>query len=246
MRIALISDIHGNATAFEAVIGDMAHQSVDSVVCLGDIATLGPEPGRSFQLLEDLDCPCILGNHDEALLHADRMAALCIGETTVESVVWCSRGLSESNVALLHGCQPTFGLQLSQSISLLCCHGSPRSNVQSIRSETPPDELDTLISGSAAQVIASGHTHVQLLRQHRGVILVNPGSVGCAFSAPSPHIGGPKLLAIANYAIVGSNGGGISVELRTVPYDSARYLAVLKRSELPMKEWWISELMLAQ
>lgn len=68
MRVALISDIHANEVALQAVLDDIARVGVDQIVCLGDVATLGPRPGATIQTLRDLACPCIQGNHDAFLL----------------------------------------------------------------------------------------------------------------------------------------------------------------------------------
>ena len=68
MRVALISDLHGNAVALEAVLRDIARVGVDRTVCLGDTATLGPSPTAVLSRLRDLQIPCIEGNHDAFLL----------------------------------------------------------------------------------------------------------------------------------------------------------------------------------
>ena len=68
MRVALISDIHGNEVALRAVLEEIESEGIEQIVCLGDVATLGPRPGRVIDLIEGLDCPCIMGNHDEFLL----------------------------------------------------------------------------------------------------------------------------------------------------------------------------------
>ena len=64
MRIALISDIHGNRIALEAVLADIRREGIDSIVCLGDVAAHGPEPKETVDLLRTLDCPVVMGNAD--------------------------------------------------------------------------------------------------------------------------------------------------------------------------------------
>jgi predicted phosphodiesterase len=73
-RIALLSDIHGNAEALERVLEDMRLHEMDTVVCLGDVVGYGPEPGRCVELVYEHCDLCVLGNHDEALLveHAEK------------------------------------------------------------------------------------------------------------------------------------------------------------------------------
>jgi len=64
-RIALISDLHGNALALKEVLARIANLGVDQIVCLGDVATLGPDPERVLELVHESNAICILGNHDE-------------------------------------------------------------------------------------------------------------------------------------------------------------------------------------
>ena len=68
MRVALISDLHGNLVALDAVRADARRLGVDAVVCLGDVATLGPHPREVLAAVDELGTPTILGNHDEFLL----------------------------------------------------------------------------------------------------------------------------------------------------------------------------------
>ena len=68
MRVALISDIHGNSVSLEAVLADIERENVDQIICLGDISTLGPKPVEVMDRIRDLGCECILGNHDFFLL----------------------------------------------------------------------------------------------------------------------------------------------------------------------------------
>ena len=103
---------------------------------------------------------------------------------------------------------------------LLLFHGSPDSNNCDLLSETPEIELAEHLGEHQATVMAGGHTHIQMLRQHRGHLLVNPGSVGLAFErfvAGAP----PTLMAHAEYAIVESRGDDVSVALHREGLDQA-------------------------
>ena len=87
MRIALISDIHGHYGALEAVLIDIARQPIDATICLGDVATIGPQPKQVLSKLKQLECMCVLGNHDAALLQPEaasqyRIAPQLIWEQT--------------------------------------------------------------------------------------------------------------------------------------------------------------------
>jgi predicted phosphodiesterase len=201
VKIALISDLHGNEVALEAVMDSIRQGGVDQIVCLGDVATLGPRPGLVIQMLRDLGCPCILGNHDEFLLDPGLIHTYTEASVIVDAVDWCRSQLSDGDLAFLRGFQPHLQIALDDRPTLFLFHGSPRSHMEDILSTTPPDELDRLVSGHNAQVMAGGHTHIQMLRQHRGMLLVNPGSVGLPFKE---HVAGrpPILLHHAEYATV--------------------------------------------
>ena len=79
MRIALISDLHANEVALGAVLADIKRVGVDRIICLGDVATLGPHPESVLQTLRDLGCPCIQGNHDAFLLEEPELFAIVRG-----------------------------------------------------------------------------------------------------------------------------------------------------------------------
>src|SRR5438093_1000775 len=94
MRVALISDIHANEVALQAVMADIKRVGVEQIICLGDVATLGPCPGVVIQTLRDLRCPCILGNHEAFLLDPDLIQTYTEVPVVVEAVDWCRGRLS--------------------------------------------------------------------------------------------------------------------------------------------------------
>ena len=168
MRVALISDLHANEPALEAVLRDTRVQGVDQVVCLGDVATLGPRPDEILARLRDLGCVCILGNHDEflfdeALIHNHTEAPVII-----DSVDWCRSRVSAADLDFVRGFHRTWELPLEGETSLFLFHGSARSNMEDLLATTPPELVDEMLAGRRAAVLAGGHTHVQMLRQHRG------------------------------------------------------------------------------
>ncbi|MBL8046323.1 MAG: metallophosphoesterase family protein [Anaerolineales bacterium] len=237
MRYALISDIHGNATALEAVLADIERQTVDGTICLGDVATLGPQPIAVLERLMQLRCPCILGNHDEALLNPSKAEALNIPPHLHSSLDWGRQQLTPEHFDFLHTFTPTHAVTLSSAVELLCFHGSPLSNIDLILAETPTAELDRMLAWQSAAIFAGGHTHFQLLRQHRGQLVINPGSVGNVFLTPSLEANRPTLLPWAEYALVSWAEGVASVNLRRVPFDVAAHLRVIQQTDLPLNGW---------
>jgi predicted phosphodiesterase len=232
MRIALISDLHGNEVALEAVLEDITQVGVDGIVCLGDVATLGPRPLEVLRRLQDLGCPCVLGNHDAFLVQPALIERYTRAAPVVEAIHWCRSTLSPEQLDWIGGLPPHLELSLGDGATLLAYHGSPRSDTDDLLCFTPADEVDRMLQGREAALMAGGHTHIQMLRQHRGMLVVNPGSVGLPFRE---YAGGgpPEVLGHAEYAIV-SAGSALSVDLRRVELDLVRLRADLERSELPL------------
>jgi predicted phosphodiesterase len=119
-------------------------------------------------------------------------------------------------------------VDIGDGATLHCFHGSPRSFHDIIRATTPDEELDRLLAGSTAQVLAGGHTHERMLRRHAGRTLLNPGSIGLPSDPPW-----------AEYAIVEAEGGIERVTFQRVRFDVARVHAAARDSGMPHAEWWI-------
>jgi putative phosphoesterase len=239
MRIALLSDIHGNDVALRAVLADIGKRGVDQIMCLGDVATLGASPQRTVDLLGELNCPCIMGNHDAFLLEPALVKAYTQAAPVIEAIDWCRNELSRESFEYLRTFKPIIELPLGSN-SMLLYHGSPRSNVEDILATTSPELLDTLFEGQQATVMAGGHTHVQMLRQHRGRLVLNVGSVGMPFR---DYVAGarPTILAHAEYAIVEEAGGAAGVTLHRVPLDKNAMQDSLAQSTNPMRDWLIGQ-----
>lgn len=240
MRIALISDIHGNVVALEAVLADIDRQSADQILFLGDAVTLGPHPQEVMTLLRTLNCPCIMGNHDDFVLHADQFQQDNHAAAMKERLAWTVAQLSATDLAFLQGFQAWLQVELDDTQRLLCFHGSPRSFHDFLLATTPADELDAMLDGHTATVMVGGHSHVQLLRRHRATLVVNAGSVGDPFEQ-MPFVGAPKTLPWAEYAIVSWANQTIGVELRRVPLNLDTVKARAAQCDMPYLADWLQK-----
>ena len=241
MRLALISDIHGNYTALQAVLQDIRRERIDSIICLGDVATNGPEPKRVIAELQRLGCPCILGNHESALLDPGAAMRYQIAPQLLSSLQWTLDQLTKSELDYLRAFKTTLPVALGDGTNLLCYHASPLSNTDLLLAMTPAEDLAEMLAGSDAQFFAGGHTHLQMLRQYDGLLVINPGSVGQPFRAfPMPG-SAPSLLPWVEYAILGWTNGGLSLDLRRVPFDVKEYCRAIKESGIPLTEWLLQE-----
>jgi predicted phosphodiesterase len=234
MRVALISDLHGNEAALDAVLKDIERAAADQILCLGDVATLGPRPQAVLRTLRELGCPCILGNHDEFLLAPELLQKYTEAPIIVAAVDWCRSRLSADDLEFLRTFRRQLELPLGDGVTLLGFHGSPRSHMEDLLATTPPEALDAALGPTTATVLAGGHTHIQMLRQHKGALLVNPGSVGLPFKE---YVGGrpPTLLGHAEYALVESSGGTLSVSLRRVAVDGAASRSAVAATDHPLR-----------
>jgi predicted phosphodiesterase len=240
MRVALISDIHGNDLALSAVRESIAREGVDQIVCLGDVATLGSRPGAVLAMLREMGCACIKGNHDAFMLEPELVHGYAQVPIVVEAVDWTRSQLSAGDLEMVSGFVPSIEIPLSAEATLFLFHGTPRSHMEDLLATTPPDDLDRMLDGHRAAVMAGGHTHVQMVRQHRGALLVNPGSVGMPFREYVERQA-PTLMAHAEYAIVEARGGDVEVTLRRVPLDRTALRRASEVSENPLAKLLVQQ-----
>jgi putative phosphoesterase len=235
MRLGLISDIHGNLLALDAVIGELNESGIDRLVCLGDLAA-GPEPRATIARLRELDCPVVLGNWDSWLLEGVPPLELEVGPKLRDQGDWSAAQLSDTDKEFLQGLPLQLELDLGGT-TVLCVHGSPRSVLEDIHATTSDVVLAQMFNGNRPAVLAAGHTHVQLARLHGTTLIVNPGSVGLPFNSWPPN-GAVQMSPWAEYAILTVEDGCISTELRRAPYDVPALLQLARESGMPHPDWW--------
>ena len=240
--IALIADIHGNLAALEAVLEVLAHEQPDEIVCLGDVAATGPQPRQVLDRLHRLGCPVVMGNADAELLLP--IVAEPTADEDARKILdisrWGASQLDEADRAFIASFRPTVEIALANDRSLLCCHGSPQSYDDRITAITPDDALARLLDGHEAVTIASGHTHIRLLRAFRGREIVNPGSVGLAFQFfPDGSVRVPPW---AEFAILSdADDDAVSVDFRRVLYDRDATVRAMTEYGMPHAAWWATD-----
>lgn len=225
MLVAVISDVHGNLAALEAVLEELERDRPDQIVCLGDVAATGPQPVETIERLQALGCPTVMGNTDAGMLRPMSAAKTSDSARRIQEIDrWCAGQLSPSDLDYLRGFKPKLEVYLGYGRTILCFHGSPRSFDDVIAATTPEEELRRMFNGNQATVMVGGHTHEQLVRRYEGWTILNPGSVGL----------NPPW---AEYALILAGEGGISFELRRVEVtESAARMGL--ESGMPHAEWW--------
>jgi predicted phosphodiesterase len=162
----------------------------------------------------------VLGNHDAFMFDDELIRTYSEVPIVVNAVEWCRERLSAEEIDFLRTFETSISLELAPAVKALLFHGSPRSHMEDLLATTDPDELDRCLGETDATVLAGGHTHIQMMRQHHGMLLVNPGSVGMPFKE---FVGGraPEIMPYAEYAIVDANGPTVQVSLRRVQVDKS-------------------------
>jgi predicted phosphodiesterase len=236
VRVGLISDVHGNLLALEAVLAELERENVDSLVCLGDVA-VGPQPAEALARVRELGCPVVLGNWDAAFLEG-----VPPGEDETSAIVneihaWWSEQLGSADRDYLQTFVPQLELDLG-GVPALCYHGSPRSYDDWIFATTPDGELEPMFGPGHRPLLIGGHTHVQMLRRWDRATIVNPGSVGLPFLAWWPDR--VRIAPWAEYAILTGEEGRLRVDLRRTTYDVEEHLRIARSSGMPHADWWIA------
>lgn len=241
MRIAFVSDIHGNFIAFQAVLKDLESQKVDQVISLGDTVTIGPQPLEVLEKLMALNCICIKGNHDAAVLTPEQAVHYQITEHLIPDLHWCKNKLTQEQSEFIESFRLSYEFTFPNGISVLCFHGSPLSLTDLIQATTPPKVLDTYFKGQTSNVFIGGHSHIQMYRRHGDKVILNSGSVGNAFEFAFSSGVSPVLLPWAEYIILSQNGSSLDVDLRRVYFDTDKLIEVVKESGLPGAKWWLDQ-----
>lgn len=226
MKYAVISDIHGNMQALEAVMNDIKNEEkITNILCLGDIALAGPQPQYTVNKIKELveldGAVCIQGNTDKMIADyseevlADLRSKNQIMANALESDV---KLLSDEQKEFLRNLPEQANIEYSNT-NVLLVHGSPRQNDENIFPDMPIEHVEEIVGRVDADVILCGHTHVPCGYQTNSrKTVVNAGSVGRPFSDE------PK----ACYAILDLGLGCISVKHKYVAYDIDKAASLLR------------------
>jgi len=199
MRVAILSDVHGNAVALDAVLADVDQQHADRVMFGGDLVFGGPAPAACVARVQALGIPCVRGNTDE--FFADNRP----GDPLTE---WTRAQLTPAARAWLAG------MPFEQRIDdLLVIHATPWSVSDLVPRDADPALLRRVLDEGRAAAVVYGHIHQGWIgRAPDGGLIVNTGSVGFPFD------GDPR----SSYALLTRGPAGWAAALRRVPYDLDR------------------------
>lgn len=213
MRLALISDQHGNDVAFHAALEDIERLGVDDIVCLGDVVQGGDEPAQTLDRLAALGCDTVLGNADAFLLEVPAESNEEITERQLVRREWTLSQLTAAHLDRIRSFAPVVRREV-EGVRLLFFHASPRNYEDVLLPESGDAALEPFL-GHDVELLAGGHTHLQWTRRIGDALFVNPGSVGLSYDR---HTDPPAIRPVAEWALVTVRDGAVAVEFRQVPY----------------------------
>jgi len=178
VKLAILADIHANATALDAVLRAASNRQVERILVAGDLVGYYFQPARVLELLAQWETTTIRGNHED-LLSVARMDSQLLDDCVRKygpGIEIAMTQLDESQLNYL--CQLPHPLEFTiDETVFLMCHGSPWDIDQYIYPDAKPELLQKCITGGQ-HVIVTGHTHYPMVKNLDGTLLINPGSVG--------------------------------------------------------------------
>jgi len=234
MRIAVISDVHGNLIGLDAALADLQSHPADRIVFLGDMIQGGPQPVEVVARLRALAWPVVMGNADAWLLTGQATGAEPTTERQLAVREWQLARLSPDDRADIERFQPTVEIELGGR-KLLCFHGSPASFDEIILPATPEEEFQRMLGPFAPAIMCGGHTHLQQIRRLGDTFFFNPGSAGFAYSHQQLDQQF-KADPWAEYAILTYDDGRLGLEFRRVPYSAEALVQMYLGSGRPYAE----------
>lgn len=253
MRLAVISDIHGNLTALETVLEDLAQTpDIDLTWCLGDLAAFGPRPAecvRRIKALAEADegktFRVIGGNTDRYLVYGERLRVPTAqdeaefaqhAQNLIDRDTILNWNFSRLDWECYQFLKSTLRRELSKEVEgyglVIGYHGVPGDDEAFLLPNTPDEQAADYFLDREGFLGIGGHTHRQMDRTIGRWRMVNVGSIGMSFDQPG----------IAQYGIFTFDGGKVDVELRALPYDVEGVTADLHTADHPVPHWFASRI----
>lgn len=241
-KIAIISDIHGNLPALKAVLNDInTVYKTNQIYCLGDLTDAAPWHNEVIELIQKLNIPTIMGNHDERIAFDYKIHPLSKHspeeqEARLKAINHTKETTSSGNKQFLSSLVSHIRLDY-ESVSCLLVHGSPRSNEEYIYEDHDEDLLIKMFEETNSDVIITGHTHLSYIRNilmtdNRQKLFINAGSLG----RTKEQNGGKAVylwLTINETEKDNNLQKKITATLREVDYNIDEIIKGIKQSEIP-------------
>jgi putative phosphoesterase len=227
MKLAFISDIHGNALALDAVLNDIKAKNVDKVYVLGDICYRGPEPQRALDLIRSLDCDVIKGNADVWVVRGVQQGEVPdhVLELMNKERDWIVSKLSDESIDYLRELPTQLNLEV-EGIRIHAFHATPDSLFEVVPPSVSDETILEKLVTTEADLFIYAHIHKPYIRFINGKCIMNIGSVGLPFDG----------LNKAAYSIVEITEGTIQTSNVRVSYDVQKVAEQYKNVGYPNAE----------
>ena len=225
MKIAILSDVHGNITALKAVLSDIKSLDVSEVVFLGDLVINGPAPLEVFQELRKLKITCwIKGNTDAWFeeINEKWSPATKQEEELYQNYIYARNHLNRESIEFLLSQPEKCSFEIG-GVSILAVHGSPRSISEGIGDHISDEELNEIFSGIEESIVVCGHTHIPCIREIENKVIFNVGSIGMSLDGDNR----------ASYGLIKIENNNPKCLIRRVVYPINKTLTDAKINNLP-------------
>ena len=226
MRIAIVSDIHGNRTAFEAVLADLRQTSPDLILHGGDLADSGASPVEIVDQIRDLGWPGVAGNTDEMLFRPESLREFASQSPALEPLLGAIEEMAAATRDALGAARIAWlsalpAMQVHAPLALV--HASPGNSWRAPMPEAADAELQTVYAPLGQPVAVYAHIHRPFIRRLAGMTAANTGSLGLSYDKDRR----------AAYLLLDES----TPSIRRVEYDLDRELKLLSVCGLPHAGW---------
>ena len=232
MRVAILTDIHGNWHALGSVLTDLRRVAPDVTVFAGDVALFGSAPTRCWDAVHDAGWPIVQGNTDRYIFDLDgKLATMppenqAVREALRAGITWVRAEMGQERVAQLGGMAKRFDIAAPAG-AVLVVHGSLGNDEVGFARFEPDTAFAARLPEPAPDVLVCGHTHTAFVRTVGRTLLVNCGSIGRTYDG---------IPGIATYAVLDDASGRWSATIQRVPYPNKDAYDALRNSSAPVSE----------
>ncbi|AOR22327.1 metallophosphoesterase family protein [Clostridium taeniosporum] len=222
MKIAIISDIHGNIYSLIRALQDIDSERVDTIICLGDLVGYGPHPNEVIAMIKRRNILCIQGNYDKSVVDND-YTFIRETETNKFSLPWTYNELRTQNRYFLSNLPSSISINI-QGKKILFVHGSPSILNQYLFEDA--EDTKNIIETMEEDILVCAHTHIPSVKNFDKKMYINCGSIG------KPKIGRPNL----TYCLLDINEiNEVKTQIKELEYEYPRIVKDMTLLNFPAK-----------
>lgn len=228
MKVAVLSDIHGNGVALQYAIDDLKRLGIKKIIILGDVVMKGPMPSQSLEMLKDKDLEIIAWIKGNTDLWLEEITDIWIPSTKRERELYlyyeyARSYLKEEQIGFLKELPLECSITL-KGISILCVHGTPQSIVEAIDSSVPEEKIKKAVKGVEEQIILSGHSHTSFIGEVDDKMIFNVGSIGNSLDGDNR----------ISYGVLEFDEGRVNLVNRRISYPVGEIIDIAIDNKFPL------------